>query len=99
MKVTARLQPKIRKYYLNNPNYTLQQIANHFNLSKSTISELLSKNDMYIVASLYRENRFYLFNRNFEKEIKTDNDNYVINSEILTHQEKIFIKFFGLLID
>jgi len=66
---------------------------------KTIMEELLSKEEMYIVSSLSTEKTFYLFNRNIEKEIKTDDNNYIKNSCILNSQEKIFVKFFGLLVD
>lgn len=92
---------KVRKYFLANPNETLQNIAERFNVSKRTINEYLSnKLDLNITKSLSNANLYFLFNNITERKICTENDGLtVINTSDFIFEEKRYLRSFGLKID
>jgi len=92
---------KVRKYFLNNPNDTLDEIAERFNISKSTASVYLTnKDDLNIVKSLNEANLYFLFNNITERKICTEKDGRtIVNSYDFNFEEKRYMKSFGLIVD
>ncbi len=93
MKISA-----VRKWFFKNPNDTLEQIAERFNLAKSTISEYLTnKDDLNVVKSLNEANLYFLFNSLTERKICTENDGVtIINTSDFSFEDKRYLKSFGL---
>lgn len=89
---------KVRKYFLKDTNLTLEEIANHFNISESQVSVYLTNEDnLNIVKSLNEANLYFLFNNLTERKIHTENDGItIINNYDFNANEKIFIQSFGL---
>jgi len=92
---------RVRKYFFNNPDKTLDEIAERFNICKSTASVYLTnKDDLNIVKSLNEANLYFLFNNITERKICTENDGRtIINAYDFNHDEKRYMKSFGLIVD
>jgi len=96
MKISA-----IRKWFFKNPNDTLEQISERFNIPKSTVQNYLTnKDDLNIVISLNEANLYFLFNNLTERKICTENDGLtIINTSYFNYEEKRYMKSFGLKCD
>lgn len=86
---------KVRDYFLNNPNKTLQEIADDLNECKSVVSEILSITDYFILPILNEENTFFLFSELFEKKILTDPYKIIKNGYDFSEKEKTFLRGYG----
>lgn len=100
MKDNHIAKSRVRKYFLNNPNNSLEELSNKFELPKSTIQGYLTnKEELNIVASQNESNLYFLFSNLMERKIVTENDGRtIINSFDFNFNEKIFMRSFGFVI-
>lgn len=91
---------KVRKHFLNNPNDTLEDISNKFNLTKSTVgSYLTNKDNLNIVPSLNESNLYFLFSNIMERKIVTEtNGRTITNSYDFNFEDKTFMSSFGFIV-
>lgn len=95
MKVSSQNIAKIRKFFLKNPNLTLEQIAKELNIDKSTVQIALSNENLSVVASNNEGNVYFLFTDFLEKKIVTDSKKNVKNTSDFNYYEKTFLRGYG----
>ena len=90
---TLRKERRIRKYFILNPDATLDQASVKLKIPKSTIqnnvaNDIQRERKIHIVSSFSEENTFYVFNGINERKILSDNDFIVLNHEIFSSSER-----------
>lgn len=95
MKVSSQNIAKIRKFFLENSDLTLEQIAKELNIDKSTVQIALSNENLSVVASEHEGNVYFLFTDFLEKKIVTDSEKNVKNTPDFNYYEKTFLAGYG----
>jgi hypothetical protein len=93
----------VNKYFMQNPDDSLDQASKELKIPKSTIQNIVAKEVIesrciYIVPSLSCENEFHIFNGINERVLYTNYKNEVKNSEAFNKNELAVIRRKGFTI-
>lgn len=91
---------EIYRFYINFPEYSQLDIAEHFKISGPTVTrilkmERLKERVLFIVPSLSQENTFYLFDEIVEKKFIVDNAKFVFPKTIFNSFEIEYLQKMG----
>lgn len=90
--ISYRLRKKVREYFLENSNLSVEKIAKNLNISETSCGMALEQDDFYITSSLCEANLYFLFNDIQEKKIITDENKNIINYQDFSDKEKKYLK-------